>query len=642
MLFCIATSHATAVLAQADIWRPHTIPEFIIKNSGDFIDKTYQIGFICVLRLISRKGKRMNKKSRNMVRGIILIASALALAMAATVGVIGFNHIKSAYANSFAEGLKAAAILLESELSNEVEGDWSLSDDGQLLKGDNYVHDSYQAQLDSLHERTGMDYTVFYGDTRYITTLIDTERNFRMEGTKASSSVANEVLNGNEYLASNFELAGKNWYAYYLPLKNSDGSVVGMIFAGRDTSIMDINVKAAARAIIGTFVGFFLFNFGVARFLISRTTKSIRDIVNGLQQLEDGELSFYIHDRTYNRKDELGVIAASSAQVRDKLQDVISATKKLSEDVTESGIKLANSAATASSVAEQVTCAVEDISRGATSQAENVESSVNNTQEMGNSIDEIAKKVENLTEAAEEMLTGANRTVDTLNSLMKKNESVMSSMQDIDAQIRLTNDSVKNIAEATVMITDIADETHLLSLNASIEAARAGDYGKGFSVVATEIGILAAQSKQAADSIKKIVETLVNESQKSVETIGHLSNEMKDQNERLNSTKEDMDVVVENVNNVDSSTKIISEKMHMLDNLKTSFIDIIEELSAISQQNAASTEETNASMEELNATFALISEAASDLRNMAETLNEKMSFFTLDNMTDKKSTKKTA
>lgn len=584
----------------------------------------------------------MNKKSRNMVRGIILIASALALAMAATVGVIGFNHIKSAYANSFAEGLKAAAILLESELSNEFKGDWSLSDDGELLKGDNYVHDSYQAQLDSLHERTGMDYTVFYGDTRYITTLIDTERNFRMEGTKASSSVANEVLNGNEYLASNFELAGKNWYAYYLPLKNSDGSVVGMIFAGRDTSIMDINVKAAARAIIGTFVGFFLFNFGVARFLISRTTKSIRDIVNGLQQLEDGELSFYIHDRTYNRKDELGVIAASSAQVRDKLQDVISATKKLSEDVKESGIKLANSAATASSVAEQVTCAVEDISRGATSQAENVESSVNNTQEMGNSIDEIAKKVENLTEAAEEMLTGANRTVDTLNSLMKKNESVMSSMQDIDAQIRLTNDSVKNIAEATVMITDIADETHLLSLNASIEAARAGDYGKGFSVVATEIGILAAQSKQAADSIKKIVETLVNESQKSVETIGHLSNEMKDQNERLNSTKEDMDVVVENVNNVDSSTKIISEKMHMLDNLKTSFIDIIEELSAISQQNAASTEETNASMEELNATFALISEAASDLRNMAETLNEKMSFFTLDNMTDKKSTKKTA
>ena len=184
--------------------------------------------------------------------------------------------------------------------------------------------------------------------------------------------------------------------------------------------------------------------------------------------------------------------------------------------------------------------------------------------------------------------------------------------------------------------------THLLSLNASIEAARAGDYGKGFSVVASEIGILAAQSKTAADSIKKIVETLVNESEKSVETIGQLSASIEEQNSQLTGTKVDMDAVVENVNNVDNSTKMISEKIHLLNKLKSSFSDIISELSAISQQNAASTEETNASMEELNATFALISDAASDLKKMAETLNEKMSFFTIENMTEKKSSKKTA
>ena len=90
-----------------------------------------------------------------------------------------------------------------------------------------------------------------------------------------------------------------------------------------------------------------------------------------------------------------------------------------------------------------------------------------------------------------------------------------------------------------------------------------------------------------------------------------------------------MDAVVDNISNIDDSTKLISEKIHMLNNLKASFTDIIAELSAISQQNAASTEETNASMEELNATFSLISEAANDLRDMAETLNEKMSFFTM-------------
>ncbi len=580
----------------------------------------------------NQKGLLM-KKNRNMVRGIILVATFLALLMCTCVGVIGYNHIKKAYFTSFSEGLQAAAYLLEDEFSNEIQGDWSISEDGQLMKGETAVHDLYQAQLDAIHNKTQMHFTVFYGDTRYITSLTDANTGMRMEGTRASEVVANEVLrNGNNYLAQNFELAGQNWYAYYLPLRNSDGSVVGMIFAGRDTSIVDSNMKAAALAIIGTFVGFFFFNWGVARYLISTTSKSIRDIVKGLKNLEDGELSFYIDDRTFNRRDELGVIAESSAQVRDKLQDVISVTKKLSDDVTLSGVNLANSAATASRVAEQVTNAVEDISRGAMSQAESVENSVTNTNEMGNSIDDITDSVEALSAAANEMMSGANRTVDTLNDLMGKNENVMTSMKSIDSQIRTTNNSVMSIAEASSIITSIAEQTHLLSLNATIEAARAGEYGKGFSVVAGEIGVLAKQSKDAAVSINKIVETLVKESAKSVETIELLSSSMQEQNDQLTNTKEDMDSVVENVNNVDNSTKMISEKIHMLNQLKNSFSDIISELSAISQQNAASTQETNASMEELNATFSLISDAASDLRSMAETLNDKMAYFTIENM----------
>lgn len=582
----------------------------------------------------NQKGKLMKKrKSRNMVRTIILIASGLALLMAATVGYIGYSHIKTAYFSSFEEGLHAAAILLKGDLSNQYTGDWKVTGDGTLLKGGVQVHDDFEKQLDELSENTGMYFTIFMGDTRFVTSLVDENTGKRMEGTKASDVVISEVLNNcNEYLATDLEIGGKEWYAYYVPLKNSDGSVVGMVFAGRDTSIVTNNLKAAARAIIGVFVGFFLFNFGVARIIISKSSKSIRDIVNGLQSLEEGELDFYIHDRTFNRKDELGVIAASSAQVRDKLQDVIAATKKLSADVTASGESLATSAASASRVAEQVTGAVEEISRGAASQAESMEHSVSNTAELGDSIDDITDSIESLSNAAGEMLNGANRTVDTLSSLMNKNEDVMTSMQNIDTQIQLTNNSVKDIAEASNIITAIAEQTRLLSLNATIEAARAGEHGKGFTVVATEIGNLSEQSKNAAVSINKIVETLVAESQKSVETIGMLSESIKEQNKDLTSTKEDMDVVVANVNNVDSSTRVIADKIHLLNELKVSFSDIIEELSAISQQNAASTQETNASMEELNATFALISEAAADLRGMAETLSEKMEYFTIEKM----------
>ncbi len=569
-----------------------------------------------------------------MVRTIIVIASVLALAMAGCIAYIGYDNIQKAYYASFSEGLHAAAVLVENQFSNEFAGDWSLSEDGQLMKGDVAIHDIYQDQLDSLHEKTGMHYTLFYGDTRYVTSMVDANNGKRMEGTKASDTVIDEVLrSGREYLATNLQIGGQDWYAYYIPLKNADGMITGMVFAGRDTSIVVDNLKAAARTIAITFILFFLFNLGVARVLIITTTRSIRDIIGGLESLEEGELSFYIHNRTFNRKDELGVIASSSAQVRDKLQDVISVTKKLSDDVTESGVNLASSAESASRVAEQVTMAVEDISRGAATQAESVENSVNNTNEMGESIDDITARVEELTTAANMMMTGANRTVDTLGNLMAKNENVMNSMKDIDAQIRLTNNSVKDIAEATDAITAIAEQTHLLSLNATIEAARAGEYGKGFSVVASEIGILSEQSKKAAVSINKIVDTLVSESQKSVDTIVQLSESVKEQNNQLTSTKDDMDAVVVNVNNVDNSTKMIAEKIRLLNGLKASFADIISELSAISQQNAASTQETNASMEELNATFTVISEAAADLRNMAETLNKKMSFFTIESAT---------
>ncbi|MCR5254840.1 MAG: methyl-accepting chemotaxis protein [Acetatifactor sp.] len=573
----------------------------------------------------------MKRKSGNMVRRIIVMASVLALLMAACVGVIGYSHIQKAYFTSFKEGLHASAILMEDEISHEWGGDWSVTEYGVLRKGTNMIHDVYQKQLDELHEQTGMHYTVFYGDTRYITTLTDPETGERMEGTTASESVVNEVLvNGNEYLATDLEIAGQKWYAYYLPLRNSDGTVAGMIFVGRDTTEIVGNLKKAGLAIIGTFVVFFLFNFAVARILISKTSKAIGDIVGGLHNLENGELDFYIKDSTFKRSDELGVIAESSAQVRDKLQDVISVAKKLSVDVTDSGVSLANSAASASRVAEQVTNAVEDISRGAVSQAENVETSVNNTNEMGDSIDDITEKIEELSAVANEMRSGAQRTVDTLNNLMEKNEDVMNSMQDINAQIRLTNDSVQDIAEASNIITSIAKQTNLLSLNATIEAARAGEYGKGFTVVASEIGALATQSKDSAETIKKIVDRLVKESKKSVDTIEQLGESMKEQNNQLTSTKGDMDAVVLNVNSVDNSTKTIADKIKLLNNLKVDFSDIISELSAISQQNAASTQETNASMEELNATFALISNAANELRDMAENLNEKMSFFTFE------------
>ncbi|SHH69975.1 methyl-accepting chemotaxis protein [Butyrivibrio fibrisolvens DSM 3071] len=570
------------------------------------------------------------KKSKFSFIGKLCGAALLMLiAMSIIITAVGVSMVEKAYYDSFAEELHISALQV-SEMAGQWQGDWSLNSDNDLMKGDVAIHDIFQNQLDSLSEKTGISYTVFFQNVRKITTLTDSDTGLRMEGTTASEAVTSTVISGgSEYLSTDLEIGGNSWYAYYLPIRNSDGSVVGMIFAGRSTDDVAASIASAARrmSIISGIILLASFAIGLTMLLVSK--RIVKDVVNGLEKLGKGDLSASFEEKNINRKDEFGDIVRSADTLKNKLNEVISATLNLSGEVTKSGDNLSTSAQTASHVSSQVAEAVGDISKGAVSQAESVETSASNTNEMGDSIDEIGVSVEDLSSATTQMLTAAKRTVEALDGLMEQNKTVMASMMDIDAQIKATNNAVKKIADASHSITEISSQTNLLSLNASIEAARAGDYGKGFGVVANEIGLLAQQSSTAATTINEIVEDLVTDSTKSMEIIEELNAAFNEQSSQLTSTKSDMDGVVTGVNSVEQNTQTISDKVNMLNSSKAQLIDLIAELSAISQQNAASTEETNASMEELNATFALISNSASDLKDLADSLNQKMNFFQL-------------
>jgi methyl-accepting chemotaxis protein len=574
------------------------------------------------------------EKNKRVILKIVMIAFAAILVEGLILTAIGLAKVRQAYIESFEEQLRACAIQIYDEFNYEYDGDWTLSDEGRLLKGGEDIYEEYLSQLEALTAQTGVEYTLFYGDTRYITSIKD-EKGEYLIGTPCTDVVKATVLEkGEQYLAENIIINGKKFYGYYVPMKNADGSVVGMAFTGKESEKIDAAVRSVMIFMIAIAAIIMLIVSCIGFTVVRSTTPVMKEIVSNIGKLSEGKLGFRFSDKVYERDDEFGKIAEATAELRDRLAEVISTTLDLSGQVEKSGSELSSSADLASQASGQVTDAVDEISKGAVSQAESVQDSAGNTSEMGDNIDGITFSVDELSAAADEMMQASNRTVEALEKLMAQNQNVMSAMQEIDSQIRATNDAVKEIADASNVITDISSQTNLLALNASIEAARAGEAGRGFAVVATEIGSLADQSGNAAVSINQIVNNLVTESQKSVETISNLNEGFAAQNEQLHATKNDMDGMVENVQNVGQSSRVIAEKVQLLNESRDRLNSIISDLSAISEENAASTEETNASMQELNATFEVINASAGDLMKLAVSLNEEIRFFTLEDVDD--------
>ena len=231
-------------------------------------------------------------------------------------------------------------------------------------------------------------------------------------------------------------------------------------------------------------------------------------------------------------------------------------------------------------------------------------------------------------------LSGNMHSADTasaqiINELSESNDKTTEAIKKIEESVRTTNESVTRIQEAVNLISSIASETSLLALNASIEAARAGEAGRGFAVVATQISKLSEDSNQSAKTIEDIIHQLAIDSEASVKIMNEVDAIVTEQQKKLNETKEKFSDVSNGIEDSMKETQVINGQATECDSNRAVVVDVISSLSAVSQENAASTEETTASMEELNATINLLAQAAKDLKDIAESLEKDVAFFQL-------------
>ncbi len=360
---------------------------------------------------------------------------------------------------------------------------------------------------------------------------------------------------------------------------------------------------------------------------MTRPLKEVAEEINTIKELDF--TSNPTQEKLATRKDEIGVIGKAIDELRGQLSEVILMIQTQSRDLYRASEDMNAHIQDTTAVIDQVRLAVHEVANRATMQAQDTQQTTQEVGVMGEAVEDASNQVQTLFENTGSVRDSGDRAVSTLHELRNINENVKVAMKEIYEQTNMTNESVGKIGEATTLITSIAEETNLLSLNASIEAARAGEQGRGFAVVAGQIQKLAEQSNNAAVYIGEIISNLTEESNKAVSTMQNVMKVIDEQNEKVESTEVIVGEVSEKIGNSIDGMNIIATSTKNIDNSRGNVIRLVQNLYDIAQDNAANSEESSAAVAEASESMNSIAENTRRLEEIAKQMEESMDRFKL-------------
>ena len=522
---------------------------------------------------------------------ILFVALLPILAVCIAVIIINNTVIKNALLSKTKNELQATAEALHTAY-NQNSGEYFRNDSGEIWKGTYNVSLSQKLVVE-MSEKTGSSLTFFYGDERIVTSLKDKKGDYIL-GSKAGDYVKKNVLQkGNDVFSSRVSVEGTMYYGYYIPVKqNNSDDVIGMIFAGMPVKTVDKTINLVS-GLLFFVLGIVLILTIFVCFIASKgIAAAIEDSVLVVQKMASGNLSVNINEKNLNRKDEVGKLSASTKSLQESLHNMIGSISENTSRLDSSSKDMSNVAGQASDAMSSISENLKSVLSSAKNQAEvtgSVTENVNNINHMlGNTGDE----VDGLSDAATDMLKSGSEVANSLKDLYTSNEGVLDAIDKIREQTSETDISVEKIKEAVNLIASIAEETNLLSLNASIEAARASESGKGFAVVAVEISKLADQSNAASADIEKMIMNLGQNSEKTISTMETVQDAINRQSEDMNNTRKIFEKVKGCIKSVAEGVTNIREATERLEGETSCIADDINNLNLQAETNMQNIEET--------------------------------------------------
>ena len=561
---------------------------------------------LCMNKGNGPKGKRLD-----FLRVIMLIGSVPLLSAIIILTICAATKMENELETSTYARLRACAISVQKYF------EWDIRED--ILEKDDV---SYEF-IDSL-QKDEIELTFFEGDTRFITSIKDKSGN-RVEGTKASEEVWNIVKTGKDYQSDGIDISGAKYYVYYTPVCTDDGKVIGMAFAGEKEAIVNdaknnLMISFVKIALVLTVV-YLIILIWLARIIRKPIAKTAADIEN----IANGNISNEISGSSQIA--ETDKLITASRILKEKLNDIVSGVNEHVLNLQQDTASLKERADFCNDGTKQISQAMEELSVTAVTLAENVQDVNAKSLEMGNAITDIDGDVQVLSDNSNHMDKANEDAAKSIETVLDSSNRSSAIVEKITNQIEETNQAISSINEAVDLIMDITGQTSLLSLNASIEAARAGQAGRGFAVVADEIKKLSEQSAQGADTIKQVADNIFEKSNESVALVNEVRELIGKEQEDISVTKESFEILSKTINDNLVAVSRISEKTKQLDTIKQAIIGNINDLSAISEENAASNQEVSANITNIAESIDEMNAATGHVNNISEELAQLMEYF---------------
>lgn len=555
----------------------------------------------------------------------ITISPVLILGIVSMLFIV--TMVKNSLLDEIEDALKGTAAATLAAYDQNT-GDYLQSSNGDIWKGSYNISKS-ESLVDRIKSNAGMDVTFFYGDKRIMTSAVDANGD-RILGSTAGEKIVEKVLKGGEeYFSHAVSIDGTLNYGYFMPVyqNDSDNQIIGMVFVGTDKHAKDAVINKIIGS-IATAVGvIMLICIAVSVKLAAGMSKNIKSSVELVGKIAEGDLNVWVDDKLLKKKDEIGDLSRVTITLRDAMQSTIKDITRNAKALLDAAQLLGTAADNTNGTMDNVRTAVSQVVDNSQMQAENSRDTSEHMQVMGENITETSKEAELLSVNASSMQLSSEKASKTLGDLRSINEDVKRIITEVQEQTNRTNDSVQKIHTATTFINSIAEDTSLLSLNASIEAARAGESGRGFAVVAEQIKNLSEQSNTSSKEIEATADMLSIDSAKAVQAMQQMQEIIASQSESMQETQKVVAEVIDEIASSMRSIAQIKESTGRLENARNEVLQAVEHLSDIAQDNLANTQNTYEQTEVVADTFKQVYNSADELKTIADELVKSIEYF---------------